>query len=111
MEIARAMLSQAEFPRTFWAEVAVHAADISNHFFCPRGGTVTSFELLVGQNPRVDHFRIFGSLAWVYPPKEKRQELYMKTEEVVVIGCQENRQFVRYGSRNQNPPSTVGTLQ
>ena len=93
MESTRAMLSQAGLPRTFWTEAAVHAADIRNHLFCPRRGTVTSFELLVGRKPRVDHFRIFGCLAWVCVPKEKRQKVDMKTRDGVVIRYQENSQY------------------
>ena len=42
IESARAMISQAGLPRFFWAEAAVHAADIRNRFFGPRGSNKSS---------------------------------------------------------------------
>ena len=39
---------------------------------------------------RVDHLRVFGSLAWAFVPKEQKRKLDSKSEEGAVIGCFEN---------------------
>ena len=93
VESTRAMLTHAGLPLSFWAEAAVHAADLRNRFFCPRDGKVTSFELVTGRKPRVDHLRIFGSHAWVHIPTQRRRKLEDKSEEGLIIGCRENSQY------------------
>ena len=90
MESARTMLFHAKMPAAFWAEAVAHAAEIRNRFICPRINYKTSYELLTGMRPRVDHLRVFGSLAWAFIPKDLRKKLDAKSEECVVIACHEN---------------------
>ena len=90
MESARAMMFHGKMPSAFWAEAVVHAAEIRNRFICPRSDFKTAYELMTSTKPRVDHLRVFGSLAWAFVPKEQRRKLDAKSEEGVVIGCFEN---------------------
>ena len=93
VECARSMLSHASLPRRFWAEAVAHAADIRNRFFCPRREDMTSYEMLTSHKPRIDHLRVFGSLAWVHIPKEKRRKLDDKAEQGILIGCKDSSQY------------------
>ena len=93
VEAARAMLQHAGMPTKFWAEAVVHAADIRNRFICPRESDRTSFELMTGKKPRVDHLRVFGSLTWTHVPKDRRKKLDSKSEEGVLISCFDNKLY------------------
>lgn len=75
VESARSMIYHAKMPQWFLAETLVHAADILNRFICPRSASKSSYELLTGKKPRVDHIRVFGSMAFVHIAKEKRKKL------------------------------------
>ena len=55
MESARAMMQHANLPKKFWAEAVATAADIRNRFLCPRSDSTTSYEMLTGRKPRVEH--------------------------------------------------------
>ena len=93
MESARAMLRHSGLPKPFWAEAVVAAADIRNRFLCPRNDSTTSYEMLTGKKPRVDHIRVFGSRAWVHVPKNKRTKLDSKSKEGIIVACMENSQY------------------
>ena len=93
MESARAMMQHANLPKQFWAEAVATAADIRNRFLCPRSDSTTSYEMLTGRKPRVDHIRVFGSKTWVHVPKEKRKKLDTKAREGVILACYDNSQY------------------
>jgi hypothetical protein len=40
--------------------------------------------------PKVDHFKVFGCLAYVHIPEQKRGKLDDKTEKAIFIGYSEN---------------------
>ena len=90
VECAKSMLFHAKLPTQFWAEAISFAADVRNRFLCPRVRQKTSFELMTGKIPRVDHLRVFGSTAWTFVPKERRKKLDAKSECGVMVGCFEN---------------------
>lgn len=81
MECARAMLSHSGLPSCFWAEAVQKASEIRNRFFCPVSSTTTTYQVMTGVKPRVDHFRTFGCLAWMHVAKEKRKKLDWKSEK------------------------------
>lgn len=93
MESARAMMHHGKLPKQFWAEAVVTAADVRNRFFCPGNESTTSYEMLTGRKPRVDHIRVFGSKAWVHVPKEKRKKLDIRAKEGIIVGCYDNSQY------------------
>lgn len=70
IETAKAMMSHANLPLSFWAEAVVHAADIRNRFLSPRNHSMTSYEIMTGIKPRMDHLKVFGSISWSYVPKK-----------------------------------------
>lgn len=93
MESTPSMLVHAVLPLAFWAEAAVHAADIRNRFLCPENDTVTSLELVTGRKPRVAHLRVFCGHARVHIPTQKRRKLEEKSEEGLLIVCRDNSQY------------------
>ena len=90
VESAVAMLSHANMPKYFWAEEVVHAADIRNRFISPRRNSKPSNELMTGETPRVDHLRVFGSLAWTHVPKKNCIKLDDRCLRGVVVACYDN---------------------
>ena len=92
LESARSMVRHAGLPKQFWAEATVHAADIRNRFFGPQKQEVTSFELLMGSKPRIDHRRAFGALSCVHISKQKRKKHDSKSEEGIISACYERIQ-------------------
>ena len=46
--------------------------------------------MMTGNLPRVNHIGVFGSVKWIYVPKEKRKKLDSKSELGVLVPCFEN---------------------
>lgn len=90
VEGARAFLSHAGLPHSFWAEAVVHTTDIRNRFSGPNRNEKSSWELATASKPRVDHLRVFGCLAWVHVPKEKIKKLDFKSEKGLLLGCKDS---------------------
>lgn len=87
---ARSMLQHPGLPVSFWAEGVTCASDIRKRFFAQGRNDITSFEMEFGCRPRIDHFSVFGSQAWVLVPKKRRGKLAPKSEEGVLLGSLEN---------------------
>lgn len=49
-----------------------------------------------GRKAEVSHFRIFGSIAYVHIPSEKRKEFYDKSEKFLFIGYSNETKGVLY---------------
>lgn len=90
MESACSILYHAKMPPAFWAEAVVQSADIRNRFQGPLGSPKTSYELLTGSKPLVDHLRVFGSTVWVLLPRKKRSKLDSKSVQGVLVSGLEN---------------------
>ena len=89
VEKVRAMLSDAELPRHFWAEAAMTANYV--RLRSPVSGRVqTPWELFYGSKPDVSMLRVFGSTAYVHVPQEKRKKLDQVSQHGVFVGYQEN---------------------
>ena len=50
----------------------------------------THYEVWIGKWPSVSHFKVFGSEAYVYIPKEKCSKLDFKANKCVFVGYGEN---------------------
>lgn len=70
--IGRCMLHHARLDKSFWAEAAMTAIYIKNRLPSPKSDTKTPFEMVHKSKPSVKHMRVFGCLAYVLTPKEKR---------------------------------------
>jgi len=86
-EIVRAMLNEKSMPNYFWAEACATAAI----YLLNRTPTVAIHEStpemrLTGFRPEVRHLKVFGCIAYVHVPNERRRKLDPKTEKCVFIG-------------------------
>ena len=50
------------------------------------GDKVSAHELYFGTKPNLQHLRVFGSIAYVHVPKEKRRKLDSKAEKCILVG-------------------------
>ena len=86
MNMVRSMLSEKQMPKEFWAEAANWSSHILNR--CPTTAleNMTPQEAWTGCKPRVDHFRVFGCLAHVHVPDQKRTKLDDKSKAHIFLG-------------------------
>jgi hypothetical protein len=63
--MARMMLDEHRTPMRFWADAISTTCYISNRIFLRSILHVTPFELRIGRNPSVSHFRSFGYKCFV----------------------------------------------
>ena len=70
VEAARAMLEEKSLPKFYGAEALTTAVYIQNRI----RDKVSAHELYFGTKPNLRHLRVFGSIAYVHVPKEKRRK-------------------------------------
>jgi len=78
MEAARSMLYAENAPNYLWGKAANTAVYTLNRSINRTSGDKTPYELYFQRKPRVNHLRIFGSLAFVKEQEKKRRGLYSK---------------------------------
>ncbi|PNY07765.1 putative copia-type polyprotein [Trifolium pratense] len=95
MNMVRSMLTNKNVPKTFWPEAVNWSVHILNR--CPTFSVknMTPEEAWCGHKPAVDHFRVFGSIAYVHVPDQKRKKLDNKGEKCVLLGVSEESKAYR----------------
>lgn len=75
MKMTKCMLKFKKISKGLWGEAITTATYILNK--CPTKALIdkTPFEALCGYKPKVHHFRIFGSVAYVLIPAQHRTNL------------------------------------
>ena len=86
VEMAKSMLKAKELPNNFWAESVHTAAYILNRSPTSSLHDMTPFEAWNGWKPKVNHFKVFGCLAYVHVPSQKRQKLDDNSMKCIFIG-------------------------
>ena len=84
------MLMSKRMPKEFWAEVVVTSVYLSNRAPTRSVWNKTPQEAWNGRKPRISHFRVFGSIAYVHVPDKKRSKLDDKGKKLVFIGYDMN---------------------
>lgn len=79
-EAARTMLIHKDLPAYLWGEAANTAVYIYNRIINKNTEPKTPFELYYGCVPRIDHIRVFGSIAMVKAQEKKRSGYQSKLE-------------------------------
>ena len=89
MNMVRFMLSNKNIPKTFWPEAMNWTIYVLNR--CPTLTVkdVTPEEAWSGVKPSVDHFRVFGCIAHVYVPEERKTKLDNRSITCVLLGVSE----------------------
>lgn len=86
VETTRAMLLDAMLPQKFWVEAVSTAAYLKNRSPTSAVDGATPHQAWYGKKPRVEHLRVFGSIAYVHVPKDERGKLDSKTKKCILLG-------------------------
>ncbi|KAJ4719135.1 Retrovirus-related Pol polyprotein from transposon TNT 1-94 [Melia azedarach] len=86
LNIARSMLKSKRLPKEFWAEAVSTAVYLSNRSPTRSVWGKTPQEAWCGRKPGISHLRVFGSIAHVHVPDERRTKLDDKNESFIFIG-------------------------
>jgi transposase InsO family protein len=85
-KITRAMLNEKNLPNYFWVEVVATVVYIMNRTPTTVVHGMTLEEKFTGKKPDVSHLRVFGCIAYVHVPNEKRLKLDPKAMKWIFIG-------------------------
>ncbi len=86
VEITCAMLNEKNLPNYFWVQAVATPVYIMNRTPTTAVHGMTPEEKFTGKKPDVSHFRVFGCIAYVHVPNEKRSKLDPKAEKCIFIG-------------------------
>lgn len=95
LERVRAMLHDAQLPKSLWAEAAV-TANYLRVRAPTAAATCTPFELFYKRKPNISHLRVFGCRAFVQIPKCKRDKLDSVSQRATFIGYQPGSKAYRF---------------
>lgn len=84
--MVRAILSEKEVPKSFWADAVQWTNHVLNRSPITIVKDMTPEEAWSGCKPSVEQFRIFGSIEYVHIPDVKRTKLDDKSVKCIIIG-------------------------
>ena len=90
LDMARSMLKRKKLPKELWTEVVACAVYLSNRSPTRSVWGKTPQEAWSGRKPGISHLRVFGSIAHVHIPDERRTKLDDKSESFIFIGYDAN---------------------
>lgn len=99
MNMVRSMLVKGNIPKTFWPEAVNWSVHVLNRSSTLAVTNITPEEAWTGIKPSVDHFKIFGCLAYAHVPDDKRSKLDDKAIKCIFLGVSEESK----GHRLYNP--------
>ena len=79
--MARSMLQHKNLPKNLWAEAVSTTLYILNRSPTKVVLNMTPYEAWFNRKPTVDHFKVFGCVAYSHIPKENREKLNEKREK------------------------------
>ena len=79
-------MTTSGIPKSFWPEAVNWSIHILNRSPTLTVQNMTQEEAWSGRKPVVDHFRIFGCIAYAHIPDEKRRNLDNKGEKCIFLG-------------------------
>jgi transposase InsO family protein len=85
-KITRAMLNEKNLPNYFWVEAVTTVIYIMNRTPIIVVHGMTPKEKFTSKKPNVSHLRVFGCIAYVHVPYEKRSKLDPKVVKCIFIG-------------------------
>ena len=88
--MVRTLLTRGRVPRTFWPEAVNWSIHVLNRSPTFAVQNKTPEEAWSGRRPAVDHFRIFGCLAYAHISDVKRKKLDDKAEKCIFLGVSES---------------------
>lgn len=73
LNMVRSMLSIGRIPKSFWPEAVNWSTHVLNRSPTFVVQNMTPEETWSGRKPSVDHFKVFGCIAYAHIPDEKRE--------------------------------------
>lgn len=95
MNMVRCLLSEKELPRTFWPDAARWTTYILNRSVTKAIKDKVPEERWTGMKPNVSYFRVFGSIAHVHIPVQKRIKLDDRSHKCILLGVSEESKAYR----------------
>jgi len=95
MNMVRCLLSEKEMPRSFWPEAAKWTAHVLNRSFTRSVKDMVPEEKWSGIKPKVDYFRIFGSVGHVHIPEQRRIKLDNRSHRCILLGVSDESKAYR----------------
>jgi hypothetical protein len=90
IEASRTMLDEYKTPDNFWAEAVNTACHAINRLYLHKIYKNTAYELLTGNKPKVDYFRVFGCKCFIFNKKVKNTKFAPKVDEGFLLGYASN---------------------
>ena len=80
------MMNEKHMLKSYWVEAANTNVYLMNR--CTTSGVheITPHERYYGKKTDLSHTRIFGAIAYVHIPDEKRKKLDPKSEKCILVG-------------------------
>ncbi|RVW90346.1 Retrovirus-related Pol polyprotein from transposon TNT 1-94 [Vitis vinifera] len=85
LNMVRTILSKGHIPRSFWPEAVIWSIHILNRSPTLVVQNVTPEEAWNGRKPSVNHFRIFGCIAYAHIPDQKRKNLMTREKNAFFL--------------------------
>ena len=86
MEAVKSMIHDQDLPMLLWAEATRNTVYVHNIISHNVLGNKTPEEMFTGENPEVNHLKIFGCV-YIHVPKEKRSKLDPSRKKWIFVGC------------------------
>lgn len=90
IEAARIMLDEYKTPDNFWTEAVNTACHAINRLYLHKIYKKTAYELLTGNKPKVDYFRVFGCKCFILNKKVKSSKFAPRVDEGFLLGYASN---------------------
>ncbi|KAA3479439.1 Retrovirus-related Pol polyprotein from transposon TNT 1-94 [Gossypium australe] len=100
MNMVRSLLAMSRVPKSFWPEAVNWSLHILNKIAVRN---MTPEEAWNGRQPAVDHFRIFGCIAYAHVPDVKRKKLDDKGEKCIFVSVSDNSKAYKLYNPHNKP--------
>lgn len=95
MNMVHCLLSEKELPRFLWPDAARWTAHILNRSLTKAVKGSVPEERWTGTKPTISYFRVFGSVAHVHIPVQKRIKLDDRSHKCILLGVSEESKAYR----------------
>jgi len=86
MNVARALMFQANLPKSLWSYAVIHSVHLINRFPTPLLQNKCPYIVLYKQQADLNHLKVFGCLAYSNTLKHGRTKLSPRARKTVFIG-------------------------
>lgn len=97
--MVRCLLSEKEMPRFLWADAVKWTGHVLNRSYTKAVKDMVPEERCSGIKPKIDYFRVFGSVAHVHIPEQRWIKLDDRSHRCILLGVSDESK----GYRLYNP--------